>query len=192
MTDNPKVTLSDVIKHYNITLAEACKTNNLTFIKRLVKNGASDFCKGLYDACMICNYDVIAYFIHLCLDNNLFIDKQTCVNNVLWHHHDKRSILKLLNALIDGDVIYTPLHAEHYLNALSPVFQDYCYNYLSQSVYTNNARIEHTKTFILYKQRYIRVLLFESELDEILQENCNSMYDKNILPLISVYIEFGE
>ncbi len=124
MTDNPKVTLSDVIKHYGITLAEACKTNNLTFIKRLVKNGASDFAPGLYAACMTCNYDGVAYFIQLCLDNNIFIDKQTCANNVLWHHHDKISILRLLNDLIDGDIIYAPLHAEHFLNALSPVFQD--------------------------------------------------------------------
>ena len=125
----------------------------------------------------------------------------------MWYEpRDNRHIFRFVNNAVTGNFTYDDAHVAFVLNAISPIFQTphvhglstrfgkarVHYNSLLIRNHTGNSDSLENQTFTLHRQRYIRIWLFESELDEILQKHGKNMYDTNILPLISVYIEFGE
>ncbi len=171
---------------YKITIAEACKSNNLTFVKFVVNSNTTDLLEGVYEACSQNNHNIVEYLINTCLTKNIKIDKSKCVELSCNSGFYNRNIMRTIRGLLDGLCTFTNAKK----NELFVLNAGHCVTHSDK----HNRWKKPTTDWAMphYRQLFIRINIFELELDEILQKNCNGMYDKNILPLISAYIEFGE
>lgn len=188
--DKHKKYNTDSIQKYNVTIQDAITADNLALLTQVAEHKSTDLTKdlleGLYIACSKNNEEILKYLTNLCIVYEMKIDNTKCYELMYKSKVYNKNMTQIIWSIPKKNAVH------HAINTSGWSTYDVCFLLNAVSIVFEDHYVIPDYPIGLCKQRFIRVFVFEDILNKVMEENCSDMYDKNILPLISAYIEYGE